>query len=44
MNPETLERLLTKVRTGTLSVSTAIGRLRTLPYEDLGFASVDHHR
>src|SRR6478735_5505421 len=44
MNPETLERLLTKVRTGTLSVAKAIGQLRTLPYENLGFASVDHHR
>ena len=44
MNPEALERLLTKVRTGTLSVATAIGQLRTLPYEDLGFASLDHHR
>src|SRR3954466_14660377 len=44
MNPETLEQLLNKVRTGMLSVSAAIGELRTLPYEDLGFASVDHHR
>ncbi len=44
MNPEALERLLTKVQTGTLSVETAIGKLRTLPYENLGFASVDHHR
>ena len=44
MNPEALERLLTKVQTGTLSVATAIGQLRTLPYENLGFASVDHHR
>ncbi|MGH7181453.1 MAG: nickel pincer cofactor biosynthesis protein LarB, partial [Nitrospiraceae bacterium] len=44
MNPEALQRLLTKVRTGSLSVETAIRQLRTLPYEDLGFASVDHHR
>jgi len=44
MNPEALERLLTKVQTGTLSVEKAIGQLRTLPYENLGFASVDHHR
>src|SRR5437868_213592 len=44
MNPEALERLLTKVQTGILPVKTAIGQLRTLPYEDLGFASVDHHR
>ena len=44
MNPEALERLLTKVQAGTLPVKAAIGQLRTLPYEDLGFASVDHHR
>src|ERR1044071_8904694 len=44
MNPETLERLLTNVRRGTLSIAAAIKQLRTLPYEDLGFASIDHHR
>lgn len=44
MNPEALIRLLTEVRAGTLPVEAAIGQLRTLPYEDLGFASVDHHR
>ena len=44
MNPKALERLLTKVQTGTLPVSTAMEQLRTLPYEDLGFASLDHHR
>ena len=33
---EALERLLTKVRIGTLSVAAAIGQLRTLPNEDLG--------
>ncbi|MCE9535930.1 MAG: 1-(5-phosphoribosyl)-5-amino-4-imidazole-carboxylate carboxylase, partial [Nitrospirae bacterium] len=44
MNPAALERLLTKVRTGTLPVATAMEQLRSLPYEDLGFASLDHHR
>ncbi len=44
MNPEALERLLTEVQKGALPVKAAIGQLRTLPYEDLGFASVDHHR
>ena len=44
MNPEALTRLLTEVRAGTLPVEAAIGQLRTLPYEDLGFASIDHHR
>jgi len=44
MNPEALEQLLTKVQMGTLPVEAAIEQLRTLPFEDLGFASVDHHR
>ena len=44
MNQKSLERLLTKVQAGTLPVATALDQLRTLPYEDLGFASLDHHR
>ena len=44
MNPEELERLLQRVRQGKLSVEQALQRLRSLPYEDLGFASLDHHR
>ena len=44
MSPEALERLLTEVREGSLSVEKAIGQFRSLPYEDLEFASVDHHR
>ena len=44
MNPENLERLLNEVRKGTVSVTGALKRLRSLPFEDLGFASLDHHR
>jgi pyridinium-3,5-biscarboxylic acid mononucleotide synthase len=44
MNREGLERLLQQVRQGRLSVEHALQRLRSLPYEDLGFASLDHHR
>lgn len=44
MNPEGLEQLLQAVRRGQLSVEEALQRLRSLPYEDLGFASLDHHR
>jgi hypothetical protein len=44
MNQEGLERLLRDVRQGQLSVEQALQRLRSLPYEDLGFASLDHHR
>src|SRR5579862_2490817 len=36
--------MLTQVRRGKLSVQAAVDRLRTLPYEDLGYAKIDHHR
>jgi NCAIR mutase (PurE)-related protein len=32
------------VRDGDVSIDSALERLRVLPYEDLGFAKVDHHR
>lgn len=44
MSPTKLRQLLAKVRNGTLSIEAALKHLRTLPYEDLGFASLDHHR
>ncbi len=39
-----LRTLLTEIRTGKLSVSEGIERLRHLPFEDVGFAKIDHHR
>ncbi|MCL6450668.1 MAG: nickel pincer cofactor biosynthesis protein LarB [Acetobacteraceae bacterium] len=39
-----LREVLEGVRNGTLSVDRALERLRSLPFEDLGFARVDHHR
>jgi NCAIR mutase (PurE)-related protein len=36
--------MLEQVRTRTLSVDAAFERLHDLPYEDLGYAKVDHHR
>lgn len=39
-----LRTLLEQVRAGAVGVDDAVGRLRTLPFEDLGFAKVDHHR
>jgi hypothetical protein len=39
-----IERLLRNVGRGRVSVRTAMRRLKTLPYEDLGFAKVDNHR
>lgn len=44
MSPEGIERLLKDVRAGQVTVAQAVQRLRTLPFEDLGFASLDHHR
>ena len=39
-----LQRLLEDVAVGTVSSGDALDRLRTLPFADLGFARVDHHR
>jgi pyridinium-3,5-biscarboxylic acid mononucleotide synthase len=44
MDPKSLRDLLEGVRRGEISADEAADRLRTLPYEDLGFAKVDHHR
>ena len=44
MDPKGLKELLERVREGALSPDDAAKRLATLPYEDLGFAKVDHHR
>lgn len=44
MTPSTLRELLESVRAGRATVEDAVGRLRAMPFEDLGFAKVDHHR
>ncbi|MBW1991071.1 MAG: nickel pincer cofactor biosynthesis protein LarB [Deltaproteobacteria bacterium] len=44
MDSKLLEELLAEVRDGRTSIAEALERLRTLPFEDLGFACVDHHR
>src|SRR5438876_746415 len=44
MRVEELRRILESVREGGLDVAAAVERLRDLPYEDLGFAQIDHHR
>src|SRR5712692_2443404 len=36
--------MLRQVRRGRLGVDEALERLRELPYEDLGYAKIDHHR
>jgi len=39
-----LKRLLEDVQNGRVGVPSALDSLRTLPFEDVGFASLDHHR
>ncbi len=44
MNKEMIEILLKSVRSGAVSVDSAVEQLKSMPFEDLGFAKVDHHR
>jgi pyridinium-3,5-biscarboxylic acid mononucleotide synthase len=44
VNPEQLRELMEAVREGAVTPDAACERLKTLPFEDLGFAKVDHHR
>lgn len=44
MNEEQLRALLQGVKDGQISCDNALLELKNLPYEDLGFAKVDHHR
>lgn len=44
MDQDQLRQLLDSVRGGAVNVDEAIERLRHMPFEDLGFAKVDHHR
>jgi NCAIR mutase (PurE)-related protein len=44
MDQDQLRGLLTQVQAGAVDVDAALERLRHMPFEDLGFAKVDHHR
>jgi NCAIR mutase (PurE)-related protein len=44
MDRPRLETLLNEVREGRTAVDDAVERLKDLPFEDLGFAKLDHHR
>jgi|SRR4051794_18059639 NCAIR mutase (PurE)-related protein len=44
MDQTHLRSLLEEVQSGAVGVDAALERLRHLPFEDLGFAKVDHHR
>jgi pyridinium-3,5-biscarboxylic acid mononucleotide synthase len=44
MDRDRLLRLLERVRDRKVTATEALARLRGLPFEELGFASLDHHR
>ena len=44
MAAEEIRKMLRRVRRGQLDVEDALDQLRDLPYEDLGYAKIDHHR
>ncbi|NIP24323.1 MAG: nickel pincer cofactor biosynthesis protein LarB [Phycisphaerae bacterium] len=44
MQAEQLKKLFEEVKNGTVDIDEAVEKLRHLPFEDLGFACVDHHR
>ncbi|EPR11954.1 nickel pincer cofactor biosynthesis protein LarB [Ruminiclostridium papyrosolvens] len=44
MNSNDLKKLLEDVKNGSVDVEHAYKEIKDLPYEDLGFAKVDHHR
>src|SRR3954469_16714273 len=44
MTEDQIRKILNDHKSGVLSSDDAMVRLRELPFEDLGFANVDHHR
>lgn len=44
MDSDQFRLLFEQVRNGTVGVDSALERVRHLPFEDLGFAKIDHHR
>ncbi|MHC4595183.1 MAG: nickel pincer cofactor biosynthesis protein LarB [Planctomycetota bacterium] len=44
MQAEQLKKLLGRVKNGEITIDEAIEKLRHLPFEDMGFACIDHHR
>jgi NCAIR mutase (PurE)-related protein len=44
MNSSDITKLLESVRSGKTGVKTALDRLKHLPFEDVAYAHIDHHR
>ena len=39
-----LRKLLENVKCGTTNIDDELSTLKNLPYEDIGYANIDHHR
>ncbi len=44
IDSEELEKILSEIKDGTLSIEEGLQKLRVLPFQDIGFAKIDHHR
>lgn len=44
MNQQQLKSLLEQVKSGEVAIDQAVDKMKHMPFEDLGFALVDHHR
>ncbi|MFQ6080027.1 MAG: 1-(5-phosphoribosyl)-5-amino-4-imidazole-carboxylate carboxylase, partial [Thermodesulfobacteriota bacterium] len=44
MNVKQLEKLLEDIKAGKIQIRDALVTLRDLPFEDIGYATIDHHR
>jgi NCAIR mutase (PurE)-related protein len=44
VNPKELKKILNKLKKGKISTEEVYSKLKSLPFEDLGFAKLDHHR
>ena len=44
MEHESLEQILNEVKDGSMAVEDAVTKLKLQPFEDIGYAKIDHHR
>ncbi len=44
MDEKSIIKLLKNLKENKISIATAIQKLKLLPFEDIGFAKIDHHR
>ena len=44
MNVKRLEKLLKDIKAGRIEIRDAMTTLKGLPFEDIGYATIDHHR